>query len=37
MTEKERKDLGIASLPDDLYDAIRITEQSPLVRKALGG
>jgi len=36
MTEKERKDLGIASLPDDLYDAIRITEQSPLVRKALG-
>ena len=36
MTEKERKDLGIASLPENLYDAVKITEQSALVRKALG-
>ena len=36
MTEEERQSLGIDSLPDDLYDAIRITEKSALVRKALG-
>jgi len=36
MTEEERNDAGIESLPDDLFDAIRITEKSSLVRKALG-
>jgi len=36
MSEKDRKKAGIESLPDDLYDAIRITEESALVRKALG-
>jgi glutamine synthetase len=36
MSEQERQKAGIESLPDDLYDAIRITEESPLVRKALG-
>jgi len=36
MTEEERQSLGIDSLPDDLYDAIRITEKSALVRRALG-
>jgi glutamine synthetase len=36
MTEDERNVHSIESLPDDLYDAIRITENSPLVRKALG-
>jgi len=36
MSEAERKKAGIESLPDDLYDAIKITEKSALVRKALG-
>jgi glutamine synthetase len=36
MTERERNAMGIESLPDDLYDAIKITEKSALVRKALG-
>ena len=36
MTEEERQVLGIDSLPDDLYDAIKITEKSALVKKALG-
>jgi len=36
MTEEERKKAKIESLPDDLFDAIRITEKSALVRKALG-
>jgi glutamine synthetase len=36
MTDEERQALGIDSLPDDLYDAIRITEKSALVKKALG-
>ncbi len=36
MTEKERKRAGIRSLPDDLFEAIQITEKSALVRKALG-
>jgi len=36
MTEEERKAAGIASLPEDLFEAIRITEESDLVRKALG-
>lgn len=36
MTEEERNKAGIESLPDDLYDAIKITEKSALVRKTLG-
>jgi len=36
MTEGERKKAGIESLPDDLFEAIKITEKSELVRKALG-
>ncbi|UCD55004.1 MAG: glutamine synthetase [Candidatus Omnitrophota bacterium] len=36
MTEKQRKRAGIESLPDDLFEAIQITEKSALVRKALG-
>jgi glutamine synthetase len=36
MSEKQRKAAGIESLPDDLYEAVRITEESELVRKALG-
>jgi len=36
MTEKERRQYGIESLPGDLYEAIRITEKSDLVRRALG-
>lgn len=36
MSEAEREKAGIESLPDDLYDAIKITEKSSLVRKALG-
>ena len=36
MAEKERKSAGIESLPDDLYEAIHITENSKLVKKALG-
>ena len=36
MTEKQRKKAGIKSLPDDLFEAIQITEKSALVRKALG-
>lgn len=36
MTDEERERAGIEPLPDDLYDAIKITEKSTLVRKALG-
>lgn len=36
MTEAERRKAGIESLPDDLFEAIKITEKSALVRKALG-
>ncbi|NQT05947.1 MAG: glutamine synthetase [Candidatus Omnitrophica bacterium] len=36
MSDKEREKAGIESLPDDLYEAIKITEKSALVRKALG-
>jgi glutamine synthetase len=36
MTEKDRQKARIESLPDDLFEAIKITEKSPLVRKALG-
>jgi glutamine synthetase len=36
MSEKERKELGIETLPESLYEAITITEKSELVRKTLG-
>ena len=36
MSEAERKDRGIDTLPGDLYEAIELTEKSELVRKALG-
>ncbi len=37
LSGEERKELGIESLPDSLGEAILITEQSELVKKALGG
>ncbi len=36
MTEEERKRNQIDSLPGNLYEAIRVTEQSLLVKEALG-
>jgi len=36
MTDKERKNAGITTLPADLYEAIKIAEESSLLRKALG-
>ena len=36
MSEKERRDLGIASLPGSLNEAIEEMEKSDLVRQALG-
>lgn len=36
MTDEERREVGIESLPEDLYEAIKITEGSELVKKALG-
>jgi glutamine synthetase len=36
MSEEDRKKAGIESLPNDLYEAIKITEGSELVRRALG-
>jgi len=36
MTEDEREAAGIKTLPEDLHDAIRMTESSELVRTALG-
>jgi len=36
MTERERADHGIGMLPENLWEAIKITEQSELVRRALG-
>ncbi|MFC1666961.1 type I glutamate--ammonia ligase [Candidatus Omnitrophota bacterium] len=36
MTEKERSKANIESLPEDLYEAIKITEKSKLVKEALG-
>nr|NIM04316.1 glutamine synthetase [Armatimonadota bacterium]NIM75221.1 glutamine synthetase [Armatimonadota bacterium]NIN04862.1 glutamine synthetase [Armatimonadota bacterium]NIO95797.1 glutamine synthetase [Armatimonadota bacterium] len=36
MSAEERKELGIESLPDSLEEAIRLTENSDLVRRALG-
>jgi glutamine synthetase len=36
MNEEERKKLNIKSLPEDLWEAIHLTEKSELVKKALG-
>jgi glutamine synthetase len=36
MSEESRERHGIESLPGNLYDAIRATEKSELVREALG-
>lgn len=36
MTEEDREKAGIKSLPDDLLEAIRITEKSPLIKDCLG-
>jgi len=36
MTESERKKYKIESLPEDLYEAIQVTEKSELVRRCLG-
>ncbi|CAD7768180.1 Glutamine synthetase [Candidatus Methanoperedenaceae archaeon GB50] len=36
MTESEREDLGVESLPASLGEAIAETEKSELVRRALG-
>ncbi len=36
MSEREREEDGIASLPSSLIDAIKLTEGSELVRKTLG-
>ena len=36
MPEEERRKRGIGSLPASLFEAVRVTEQSELVRKALG-
>ncbi len=36
MTETERQERGISTLPSNLWEAITITEKSELVRKALG-
>ncbi len=36
LSSAERKELGVESLPDSLGEAVLITEQSQLVKKALG-
>jgi glutamine synthetase len=36
MSEDERRAAGIESLPEDLYEAIRVAEGSELLREALG-
>jgi glutamine synthetase len=36
MTDDERREAGIASLPDDLHEAIQIAEGSKVLRQALG-
>lgn len=36
MSEEEKNKAGIKSLPDDLLEAIRITEESKLVKECLG-
>jgi len=36
MSQKQRESLGIKSLPEDLSEAIKLTEKSKLVRECLG-
>ncbi len=36
MGERERRELGIESLPEDLWEAIRLAEKSELLRECLG-
>ncbi len=36
MSEQERRELGIGSLPKDLYEAIQIAKESDFLKKALG-
>ncbi len=36
MSEAERKELGIGTLPEDLWEAIQVAAQSELMRKTLG-
>jgi len=36
MNEQQRKEAGIESLPEDLWEAIKLTEKSALVRRVLG-
>ena len=36
MTDEERRAAGIASLPEDLYEAIELAGESKLLREALG-
>jgi len=36
MTADEREDAGLDSLPNNLYEAIQLTQQSDLVRDTLG-
>jgi len=36
MSASEREDLGIGALPEDLWQAIRLAEESDLVRETLG-
>jgi glutamine synthetase len=36
MTEEQRLKMGIRSLPDDLLEAVKVTEKSQLVKNALG-
>ena len=36
MTEEERKSTGVETLPGDLFEAVKLTEESALVREALG-
>jgi glutamine synthetase len=36
MSDEERQELGIGQLPGDLYEAIRVAEESELMKKALG-
>jgi len=36
MTEEGRLNTGIGSLPEDLLEAIKLTEESQIVKRALG-
>jgi glutamine synthetase len=36
MSTHKRKELGIKTLPDSLYEAIKLAQDSPLLKEALG-